>query len=237
MANISDGIFSQETNKTAYKEKLIENDSGSLVNGAVNDALKSVAHSTEGNKIVEVNKSDSSSNKESYLDRLSKTGLSANEALAVHQLLAIGESEVPPVYKDFSKMPDEEIAKTVKSKSGISRETFVTKLHSILERSEIDGYSSIISWAPHGRAFRIHDQELFLKQIIPRFFYQSKMASFVRQLGSYGFHKIVREENKDRNSYYNELFLRGRPELCQGITRLNKCSLIVPPSSEPDFSR
>merc|ERR1712232_520 len=43
-----------------------------------------------------------------------------------------------------------------------------------------------------------------------------------RQLRMYGFHRIKGKCNVDKNSYFHELFLRGRPGLCHGITRLDK---------------
>ena len=35
---------------------------------------------------------------------------------------------------------------------------------------------------PHGRAWKIHDKEQLVRQVIPNFFGQSKYESFTRQL-------------------------------------------------------
>ena len=75
--------------------------------------------------------------------------------------------------------------------------------------------------APHGRAFKIHNEVLFVGTVLPVYFFQSKMSSFTRQLRMYGFHKIRSKLNVDKGSYYNELFLRGRPGLACSIVRLN----------------
>lgn len=181
--------------------------------------------------------------------------LNDNETLAIHQLLNFAKNsplqrklvdkakDKSKHYRDFAKATEEEISSIFEKENGGKRnkhrlkESFPIKLYLILERSEIDGYSSIISWASHGRSFRIHSQNLFLKKIMPRFFFQTQMSSFIRQLSTYGFHKIVNENNKDMNCYYHELFLRGREELCPLIMRKKVRSLITAPELEPDFSK
>ena len=102
-------------------------------------------------------------------------------------------------YNDVSKLKDLEVIETA-SKSvhyanarGRAQESFPMKLYNIIEwcsnesnyneNGEYCDYSSIISWLPHGRAFQIHNQKLFISKIIPIFFYQTKYTSFTRQLG------------------------------------------------------
>lgn len=92
-------------------------------------------------------------------------------------------------YKDFSKASDEQAAQLSRySHTGRLRQqnTFPIKLHSIIERAEIDNYSHIISWLPHGRSFQIHDNSMLLECILKKFFYISKFSSFQRQLNIYG---------------------------------------------------
>ena len=50
---------------------------------------------------------------------------------------------------------------------------FPALVHSILSN---DQYSHIISWMPHGRAWKIHDKELLMEEVAPKFFGQSKYA-------------------------------------------------------------
>ena len=125
------------------------------------------------------------------------------------------------------------MVKSLRGKTGKTQQSFPNKLHIILERSEVDGYSNIISWLPHGRAFEIYDQALFLETIMPKFFYQTKMPSFMRQLSSYGFQKIIADEN-NKGAYYNSMFLRGRSGLCNAISRHQKRPLLNP-DNEPDL--
>lgn len=126
-------------------------------------------------------------------------------------------------YRDFSQFTDEEALKKVNKNINInksSQETFPTKLHKIISRCEIDEYSDVISWLPHGRAFRIHDTKAFVTKVMPKYFYISKITSFIRQLSLYGFRKVSRK-GIDKGAYYHDMFLAGRPGLCAGVVRLS----------------
>jgi hypothetical protein len=46
-------------------------------------------------------------------------------------------------------------------------EAFPEKLHNLIRKLSEDGYENIISWQPHGRCFRIHKQDDFIRQIFP----------------------------------------------------------------------
>lgn len=137
-------------------------------------------------------------------------------------------------YKDFSKI-SLEIAATEFQKQKSTQVLFPVKLHHIIERAAVEGYSHIISWQPHGRAFKIHDEELFLSKIIFKFFFIRKIANFMRQLGVYGFRKIMKKNSSDKGAYFHELFLRQRSDLCIGIVRVKNRTL-VNHANEPDLS-
>jgi len=112
-------------------------------------------------------------------------------------------------------------------------------LHNMLERIVGVGLGHVISWNPHGRAFAVHDTKAFITNVMPRFFRQSKMSSFQRQLNLYGFARLTRS-GPDKGSYYHEYFLRGRPDLCAMLHRTRVKGTGVRtcgnPESEPDFS-
>lgn len=99
-------------------------------------------------------------------------------------------------------------------------ESFPLKLHRILEESEAAGLGHIISWQPHGRAFKIRNLTLFAEQIMREYFPKmKKVASFQRQFNLYGFEKLSRD-GPDNGAYYHEAFLRHFPGLClRRITR------------------
>ena len=65
-----------------------------------------------------------------------------------------------------------------------SDRNFPALLHSILSDEQ---YSHMITWMPHGRAWKVQDKELLMREAVPSFFGQSKYASFLRQLNMWGF--------------------------------------------------
>lgn len=91
---------------------------------------------------------------------------------------------------------------------------FPYKLHKLL--TEIDSnchLSSIVSWMPSGKAFQIHQPELFEELLLHKYFpRQSQMKSFKRQLQYYGFH------NLGDCIFVHPHFLRGQKNMCGEIT-------------------
>jgi hypothetical protein len=95
-----------------------------------------------------------------------------------------------------------------------STPTFPAKMHAILSDKEI---SSVIEWCPHGRAWRILKPRIFEIHVLPKYFDHSKLSSFVRQANGWGFRRLT--QGYDRNAYYHEWFLRGKPELVKQMKR------------------
>lgn len=121
---------------------------------------------------------------------------------------ASGRVRQPPrrvdhTYRDYSRVTAEGLPR---SKNAA---TFPNKLHRILSAEE---FAHIISWMPHGRAWKIHNKELLMQEVVPQFFSQSKYESFTRQLNGWGF-KRLHQSGADWNAYYHECFLRGLPHL------------------------
>jgi hypothetical protein len=95
---------------------------------------------------------------------------------------------------------------------------FPSRLHEMLEDTLFDGQEHIISWQVHGRCFKIHDFDVFARELLPKFFRQTKFSSFKRQMNLYGFRKVL--SGTDCGAYYHELFLRGRPDLAMILRRV-----------------
>lgn len=106
----------------------------------------------------------------------------------------------------------------------------------MLRQTEYEGKADIVSFCPHGRAFNIHKPRRFEAEIMTRYFRQTRVQSFQRQLNLYGFKRITR--GPDTGGYYHEKFLRGRPGLCVNMQRTRikgSPKKAEDPDSEPDF--
>ena len=98
-----------------------------------------------------------------------------------------------------------------------TRANFPQQLYILLEEAPPE----IISWLEGGRAFRIHNKELFCANVLPAYFEHSKMASFHRQMNIYGFRMDRRESNQGMHGTFSHpRFLRGHPELLVTIERV-----------------
>jgi hypothetical protein len=88
----------------------------------------------------------------------------------------------------------------------------------MLDDMASSGSQNIVSWQPHGKAFRVHQPEVFARTIIPRYFSrQTQYKSFQRQLHIYGFHRIVK--GIDKGAYYHALFIRNKKSMSLRMIR------------------
>lgn len=100
---------------------------------------------------------------------------------------------------------------------------FPYKVHLMLENAERENYSHIVSWVKNGTAFKVHDSNAFVEQVLPMFFDQSKYESFRRQLNMYQFTRVPR--GKDRGTVSHPSFLQGARWLCEDIKRARFANL------------
>jgi len=122
---------------------------------------------------------------------------------------------------------------------GGSVPAFLAKLWKMVDNPETN---SLINWSPDGSSFVIRNQGEFTKTLLPYYYKHSNMASFVRQLNMYGFHKVMSVESgglkadKDEVEFAHTFFLRGQEHLLDQIKRKvtvggrgeNKLSQFVP---------
>ena len=95
---------------------------------------------------------------------------------------------------------------------------FPLKLHNMLRECEKEGKSNIVSWLPHGKAFKVFAVSEFVERILPTYFKQTKYKSFQRQLNLWGFERITRN-CEERGAYFHKSFVRDDPSLCRNLTR------------------
>jgi len=144
---------------------------------------------------------------------IGRTSKSISTTIATKQVLSSPTKKgVPHVYHDYSDVPD--VLGVVRKKTGGVTQPFPEKLHTMLDN---DDDPSIVTWLPHGRAFLVRKPAEFTAQIMPKYFRQTKLTSFQRQLNLYGFRRLT--QGSDSGAYYHELFLRGRPQLCLRMQR------------------
>ncbi|KAM5163351.1 uncharacterized protein ACMZJ9_006077 isoform 2-T2 [Mantella aurantiaca] len=108
-------------------------------------------------------------------------------------------------------------------KASSSVPKFLTKIWALVEDPRNSDY---ICWSQDGNSFIVLDEESFSKEILPRHFKHNNMASFVRQLNWYGFHKVMQDESgaarHDKycsGRYQHPFFKRGQEDLLIKIKR------------------
>ncbi|XP_011496186.1 PREDICTED: heat shock factor protein 1-like isoform X2 [Ceratosolen solmsi marchali] len=108
------------------------------------------------------------------------------------------------------------------SEMGTSVPAFLGKLWRLVEDPETD---DLICWSPNGRSFFIRNQARFARELLPHYYKHNNMASFVRQLNMYGFHKKVSVElgglkcDRDEMEFAHQYFCKDHPYLLDHIKR------------------
>ncbi|CAN6307467.1 unnamed protein product [Urochloa humidicola] len=92
---------------------------------------------------------------------------------------------------------------------------FLTKVYDMVSDTATD---AVISWAAGGGSFVIWDSHAFERDLLPRHFKHNHFTSFIRQLNTYGFHKV----DPDRWEWANEGFVKGQKHLLKTIKRKKK---------------
>ncbi|KAI3901448.1 hypothetical protein MKW92_030743 [Papaver armeniacum] len=98
---------------------------------------------------------------------------------------------------------------------------FLTKTYQLVEDTTVD---DIISWNEDGTTFIVWRPAEFARDLLPKFFKHNNFSSFVRQLNTYGFRKIV----PDRWEFCNDCFKRGEKKLLSDIQRRKVSSTSSP---------
>ena len=88
----------------------------------------------------------------------------------------------------------------------------------MLQTAERRNDEHIISWINDGKAFKVHNRNLFIEEYMKKMFNQTKFKSFQRQLNLWGFERV--QSGPDKGSYFHKMFVRGRRECCQQLSRI-----------------
>jgi hypothetical protein len=91
--------------------------------------------------------------------------------------------------------------------------------------------TDIVSWLPHGMAFRIHKPKAFAEHVMPKYFNKTKYRSFQRQLQIYGFRRVKDKNSSENGAYYHKAFVRGQKSLCLQMTPSSSSQPVKHPSA------
>ncbi|XP_065023675.1 heat stress transcription factor B-2a isoform X1 [Musa acuminata AAA Group] len=107
---------------------------------------------------------------------------------------------------------------------------FLTKTYQLVDDPEMD---DVISWNEDGSTFVVWRPAEFARDLLPKHFKHNNFSSFVRQLNTYGFRKIV----PDRWEFANDYFRRGEKRLLREIHRRKAVTVAPQPAPAAAASR
>ena len=109
----------------------------------------------------------------SSIRRNKPAAVAAAASTTIRKTMAAEAPVTATPYRDFSHLTDDneslqELLKKADTE-GVkgTDQSFPVKLHQLLSGSDEDGFSSIVSWQPHGRSFIVKKHAEFVDTVLP----------------------------------------------------------------------
>ncbi|TYH40733.1 hypothetical protein ES332_D12G268300v1 [Gossypium tomentosum] len=93
---------------------------------------------------------------------------------------------------------------------------FLSKTYQLVDDPSVD---DLISWNEDGSAFIVWHPAEFARDLLPRYFKHNNFSSFVRQLNTYGFRKIVPLVFEEARRNFSETYIAVKYLLLQLLRR------------------
>lgn len=92
--------------------------------------------------------------------------------------------------------------------------SFLSKTFDMVSQVE---YCDVVSWTDDGNTFIIKNVNEFSTKILPLYFKHRNLASFIRQLNMYDFHKV--KDSGEQQIFNHPSFVKGQKHLLVNIHR------------------
>jgi len=94
----------------------------------------------------------------------------------------------------------------------------------------------LVCWSDARDSFVVLNPVEFASQVLPKYFKHNNFCSFIRQLNTYGFHKVERSKQWE---FKHESFQEGKPEFLKHMQRRKskKREATGPTEHSPDFKK
>lgn len=127
-------------------------------------------------------------------------------SLTAHTILGKDEHHVPHNASSLCLSPSPKLSYFVTMKA--TKKFFPYKLYRLLETIEetsTDDVAACIMWLPHGRAFIVRNEDVFVSKVLSAHFKQTRLRSFTRQLLLWGFKRYARIKNQSCISLFTSI--------------------------------
>jgi hypothetical protein len=136
------------------------------------------------------------------------SGTGAGDGAKVPSTITVVSNE-PVAGDDESRDNQPENLATAALKN--QEKSFPQILHEILVIPECQ---SIFHWLPDGLSFIMADKERFSSVILPKYFREALLNSFIRKLNRWGFRRVKSRRKGEESSFAHSDFVRDKPWLC-----------------------